>query len=192
MSAASRRLAWVVLVVGIAVYGLDRVTKSWALVNLTPGVRREWLGEILQLHLIFNPGAAFSFGTSATWVFTLIQAAVAVVILAVAPRLRSWAWALGAGLALGGATGNLTDRLTREPGFGVGHVVDFLELPHWPIFNVADSAIVAAAVLVAGATAFGVGPFRSSPAAEEAQARDVAAEDVAAEDAAPGAGGSRA
>jgi signal peptidase II len=161
-------LSWLfgVLAIAVLVYTLDRVTKTWALENLTPGVRQPWLGEVLQLHLIFNPGAAFSFGTSATWVFTIIQATVAVGILAVAPRLRSKAWAVGGGLALGGALGNLTDRLTREPGFGVGHVVDFLELPHWPIFNIADSAIVAAAVLVAGATMAGVGAFgRDEPGA---------------------------
>jgi len=146
-------------VVGALVYAADRLTKAWALATLTPGVRQDLIGQILQLHLIFNPGAAFSFGTSATWVFTIIQASVAVIILVVAPRLASRAWAVGAGLALGGALGNLTDRLTREPGFGVGHVVDFLELPHWPIFNIADSAIVSAAVLVAGATLKGVGAF---------------------------------
>lgn len=147
-------------------YAADRLTKAWALATLTPGVRQDLIGQILQLHLIFNPGAAFSFGTSATWVFTIIQASVAVIILVVAPRLASRAWAVGAGLALGGALGNLTDRLTREPGFGVGHVVDFLELPHWPIFNIADSAIVAAAVLVAGATMAGVGAFgRDEPGA---------------------------
>lgn len=154
-----RRLYLLVWAVAAVVYGADRATKAWALANLTPGVRRTWVGEVLQLHLIFNPGAAFSFGTSATWVFTLIQATVAVGILALSLRLRSRAWAVAGGLAMGGALGNLTDRLTREPGFGVGHVVDFLELPHWPIFNIADSAIVAAAVLAAGATLRGVDAF---------------------------------
>lgn len=149
----------VVLGLAALVYVLDRLTKMWALANLEPGVRRPWLGEVLQLHLIFNPGAAFSLGTGSTWLFTIIQATVSLVILGVAARLRTWPWALGAGLALGGALGNLTDRLTREPGFGVGHVVDFLELPRWPIFNIADSAIVVAAAVVAVATVRGVGAF---------------------------------
>ena len=75
--------------VGALVYAADRLTKAWALATLTPGVRQDLIGQILQLHLIFNPGAAFSFGTSATWVFTIIQASVAVIILVVAPRLAS-------------------------------------------------------------------------------------------------------
>lgn len=155
-----------VLAVGVLVYVADRATKMWALANLTPGVRREWLGQILQLDLIFNPGAAFSVGTGSTWVFTIIQAVVAVGLLLAAPRLRSRAWASAAGLALGGATGNLTDRLTREPGFGVGHVVDFLELPRWPVFNVADAAIVTAAVVVALAAVRGIPAFGAeAPAA---------------------------
>lgn len=161
----ARRLLPLVLVVAVLVYAADRASKGWALANLTPGVRQPWLGDILQLRLIFNPGAAFSLGTGLTWLFTVIQATVAVLILALAPRLRSRVWAVGGGLALGGALGNLTDRLTREPGFGVGHVVDFLELPHWPIFNIADSAIVAAAVLVALATIRGVDAFGRRPRA---------------------------
>lgn len=149
------------------VYLADQFTKMWALSNLRPGVRQPWLGELLQLHLIFNPGAAFSIGAGFTWVFTLVQAIVPAVILWFSPRLRAWPWAVGAGLAVGGALGNLTDRLIRDPGFGVGHVVDFLELPHWPIFNVADSAIVAAAGVVAVATLLGIGAFGDEVATDE-------------------------
>lgn len=94
-----------------------------------------------------------------TWLFTIIQTVVPAMILFFTPRLKTWQWAAGAGLALGGALGNLTDRLLRSPGFGVGHVVDFLELPNWPIFNVADSAIVGAALIVTLATAMGVDAF---------------------------------
>lgn len=180
-----------VLACAVAVYAADRAGKAWALANLTPGVRREWLGEFLQLHLIFNPGAAFSVGTSATWVFTIIQASVALAILVVMPRLRSRVWAVGAGLALGGALGNLTDRLTREPGFGVGHVVDFLELPRWPIFNIADSAIVVAAVLVAAATMVGVGAFDDRATSTDAGPALVGDAREAAGEAADPAGGSR-
>lgn len=156
------------LALAAVVYLADRLTKMWALNSLVPGVRRPWLGEVLQLHLIFNPGAAFSFGTSATWVFTLIQAGVSIAIIVLAARLRTWPWVMGAGLALGGASGNLTDRLTREPGFGVGHVVDFLELPRWPIFNIADAAIVTAAAVVAFATMRGVSAFGGPPSASDA------------------------
>ncbi|MEP7161803.1 MAG: signal peptidase II [Dermatophilaceae bacterium] len=138
------------------VYLLDRLTKAWAVSNLSLGEPQELLGSVLQLHLVFNPGAAFSLGAGSTWVFTIVQAAVSLAILGIAFRVRTWPWRVGLGLVLGGALGNLTDRLTREPGFGVGHVVDFLELPRWPVFNIADSAIVTGAVVVAIATVLGV------------------------------------
>jgi signal peptidase II len=92
-----------------------------------------------------------------TWVLTVIAVVVVVVVVRVASRLQSRVWALTLGLLLGGALGNLTDRLFRAPGVARGHVVDFLELPHWPIFNVADSAIVTAGVLVVLLTLLGVG-----------------------------------
>lgn len=141
-------LTAVVLVIGAVVYALDRLTKHWALGNLDENVPREFVGSVLRLRLIFNPGAAFSLGTGATPLFTLIQAVVSVVVVVAATRVARASWAVALGLVLGGAAGNLTDRLTRPPGFGLGHVVDFLELPNFPVFNIADSAIVAAACLV--------------------------------------------
>lgn len=138
-----------VLAIAACVYALDRVTKSWALANLTPGVPQEFLGDWLRLNLIFNPGAAFSLGIGLTPLFTIMMVLVSVAIVVSWRRLGSWGWAVALGLLLGGAQGNLTDRLTRPPGFGVGHVVDFLQLPYWPIFNIADSSVVSAAALVA-------------------------------------------
>lgn len=137
------------LAVAACVYALDRLTKSWALANLTPGVPQEFLGDWLRLNLIFNPGAAFSLGTGLTPLFTVMMVLVSLAIVVSWRRLGSWGWAVALGLLLGGAQGNLTDRLTRPPGFGVGHVVDFLQLPYWPVFNIADSSVVSAAVLVA-------------------------------------------
>lgn len=141
----------------MTVYVADRLSKAWALAHLRPGEPRDLLGPLLRLHLTFNSGAAFSIATGATWIFTLIACAVVVVIVVTSRRLRSlgWAWALG--LLLGGSLGNLTDRLVRAPGFGRGHVTDFLELPRWPIFNVADSCIVAAAVLIGLLALRGIG-----------------------------------
>ncbi len=162
---AARERPWhvrgglLILLLAAVVYVADRQTKAWALSELTPGRPRELIGEILQLRLVFNPGAAFSLGTGSTWVFTIVQAAVSIGIVVLAWRIARWQWRLGLGLVLGGALGNLTDRLTREPGFGVGHVVDFLELPNWPVFNIADSAIVSGAVILAAATIFGVPAF---------------------------------
>ncbi len=149
-------------------YALDRLTKDWAVSNLSLHEPRELLGSVLQLHLVFNPGAAFSVGAGSTWVFTIVQAAVSLAILAIAFWVRSWPWRVGLGLVLGGALGNLTDRLTREPGFGVGHVVDFLELPRWPVFNIADSAIVTGAVVIAIATVLGVPVLSRAQATERA------------------------
>jgi signal peptidase II len=107
------------------------------------------------LHIVYtrNSGAAFSIGTGATLLFTAVAVVVVVVIARQARRLASRRWALSLGLLLGGALGNLTDRLLRDPGPLRGHVVDWIQLPHWPVFNIADAAIVLGgclAVLLAG------------------------------------------
>ena len=94
-----------------------------------------------------NSGAAFSFAEGATLIFTAVAVTVVVVIVRTSARLRSAAWATSLGLLLGGATGNLLDRLLRDPGFGRGAVVDFLDLQVWPSFNVADSGIVVGGLL---------------------------------------------
>ena len=128
-------------------YALDQSTKLWAERSLTAGVARPLVGDLLQLRLTRNPRAAFSLGTGYTIVLTVIALVVVVVCLSMAGRLRSRGWALALGLLLGGALGNVTDRLLRDPAPLRGHVVDFLELPHWPVFNLADSAICSAAAL---------------------------------------------
>jgi len=115
------------------------------------------VGSLLQLHLTNNPGAAFSIATNATWLLTIIAAVVIVATIFFARRLRSKPWACALGLLIGGALGNLTDRFVRAPGGGRGHVVDFLELPHWPIFNVADCCVVTAACLIALLAFLGIG-----------------------------------
>ena len=140
-------------VVAVPVYVLDQLTKAWVSANLEPDRPRELIGSVLQLNLTRNAGAAFSIGTGMTVVLTAIAFAVVVFVLVIARRLGSMGWALALGLLLGGALGNLTDRMFRSPGPGRGHVVDFLQLPHYPIFNIADSAIVSAAVLI-GVLAF--------------------------------------
>ncbi len=114
------------------------------------------LGGLLTLRELRNSGAAFSIGTSVTVVFTLIALGVIVAILRSARRLRSIPWAITLGLLLGGATGNLGDRLFRSPGFLRGDVVDWIQLPHWPVFNVADSSIVCGGVLAVLLAARGI------------------------------------
>lgn len=135
----------VILLVGSIVVVIDQLTKMWAESALTEHVRQPLIGEFLQLHLLYNPGAAFSMLTDATWIFTIFSSAISVLILVFAARLVDVRWQLAMGGVFGGAVGNLIDRLTNEPGFGRGLVVDFLELPYWPVFNVADSAVVISA-----------------------------------------------
>ena len=147
---AARRRRLFLLLAGIAVvtYLLDQLSKWVAVRALTDAEPRDLLGSFLRLELIRNPGAAFSIGTGNTWVLTIIAVVVLIVVIRVSRRLGSigWAWALG--LLLGGALGNLTDRIVREPGLGRGHVIDFLNYNGWFIGNVADIAIVSAAVLI--------------------------------------------
>ncbi|MGB8386194.1 MAG: signal peptidase II [Dermatophilaceae bacterium] len=139
------------------VYALDQASKAWAVATLSDLPPRPLLGDFLRLELIRNAGAAFSLGTGNTWLLTLLAVAVLVVIIRSSRRLGSLGWACAFGLILGGALGNLTDRLSREPGFGRGHVVDFLDYNGWFIGNAADIAIVAAAVLIVILSVRGIG-----------------------------------
>jgi signal peptidase II len=144
-----RQLYLAVVIVAVPFYVADQLTKAWATANLRPDQPRELIGSVLRLNLIRNSGAAFSIGTGATWVLTAIACSVVVFVVITARRLGSRGWALALGLLLAGSLGNLTDRMFRAPGPGRGEVVDFVQLPHYPIFNIADSAIVSAAVLIA-------------------------------------------
>jgi signal peptidase II len=143
--------------VASAVYLLDQITKMLAVDRLRPGVPHPLVGELLQLHLIRNAGAAFSMATGVTWVLTVVAVVVVVVVVRSARRLGSAGWAVTLGLLLGGAAGNLTDRLLRAPGFGRGHVIDFIDYAGLFIGNVADVAIVVAAGAVAVQALRGVG-----------------------------------
>jgi signal peptidase II len=145
---------YVVMLAGVAAFVLtaDAVTKAIVVSRLAGHAPIRLLGGLLTLRLLRNSGAAFSIGTSMTIVFTAIAVGVIIFILRTARRLRSMRWAVTLGLLLGGATGNLADRLFRAPAPFRGSVVDWIQLPHWPVFNLADSAIVcggALAVLLA-------------------------------------------
>ena len=158
-----RRTSYVQRLFSLAclVWALDFLTKNWAIENLA-GAPRKIIGEFLKLTLLRNPGAAFSMATGFTIVFTSISIAVAIFITRFAPRITSPWWAYVAGLVLGGVFGNLTDRIFREPGFLYGHVIDWIELPHWPIFNIADSAIFIAAAIAILLTIKNVSPIAQS------------------------------
>jgi signal peptidase II len=128
-------------------YGLDRVTKILA-ESALPGSPVELVPGVLTLRYTTNSGGAFSIGQSAPWFFVGVSAVVAVIILATAFRHTSRLVGASLGLVLGGALGNLTDRAIRAPGMR-GRVVDFIDFQIWPVFNLADTAIVVGAILLA-------------------------------------------
>ena len=146
--APRRRRIAILLSVAAIVYALDVVTKLLVVAKLTPGVPVHVLGTFLQLDYTRNSGAAFSIGWGYTAIFSLIAIGVVLVIIRLARRLYSAPWAFALGLLLGGAVGNLTDRIVRAPGPFRGWVVDFIQFPHFAIFNLADSAITCGGVLM--------------------------------------------
>ncbi len=144
-----------VLLFSVAAFALvaDIITKVVAVAKLSAGAPVRVLGGLVYLVLYRNPGAAFSLATGMTWLLALLAIGVVAVIIWLAPKLRSRGWTVGLGLVLGGALGNLVDRIFREPGPLQGHVVDFISLLSpdgsvWPVFNLADSAIVCGGALV--------------------------------------------
>lgn len=167
-----RRRTALLLSVAVVVLAIDVATKVLAVKMLTPGQPVPIIGDTVSWTLYRNSGAAFSMATNYTWVLTLIAIAVVIGIIWMGRRLVSPWWALGLGLILGGALGNLTDRIFRAPGALQGHVVDFLSIGWWPVFNVADSAVVSGAVLLVALSLFGhdfdAGPGDADPAGETA------------------------
>ncbi|MEU3035808.1 signal peptidase II [Streptomyces griseoaurantiacus] len=142
-----RRIAVLFSVAAFA-YVLDLVSKIVVVARLEHHAPVRLVGDWLQLEAIRNAGAAFSFGEAYTVIFTVIAAAVIVVIARLARKLYSVPWAIALGLLLGGALGNLTDRIFRAPGVFKGAVVDFISPKHFAVFNLADSAIVCGGILI--------------------------------------------
>ncbi|MDI3194826.1 signal peptidase II [Pseudarthrobacter sp. AL07] len=177
-SVRPRRALLLSLFAGFAVfaYVLDQLTKQWVTSSMVEGERIPVLPPLLHWYFIRNSGAAFSIGENVTWVFSIIMAGVAIAILFQVRKLGSSWWSLALGLLLGGALGNLTDRLFREPSFGMGHVVDFIQLPNFAIFNIADSAVVSAVVIICILTLRGIALDGSrhdaAPRKEAAQPKD--------------------
>lgn len=177
--------------VAIVVFAADQLVKNWVVDTLPEGQSVPVLGEFLQWHFVRNPGAAFSLASGSTWIFTILATVVVCVILWQIRRLGSMLWAGFFGLLLGGVLGNLTDRLTRPPGFPVGHVIDFISTP-WmipAIYNIADIAICTGMALFVLVTLLGL-PLDGSPrrksgaAAEEAAGDDEAGTEADSADAA--------
>jgi signal peptidase II len=139
-------------------YVLDLVTKLIVVANLEGEAPIDIVGDWLQFRGTRNPGAAFGIGEAYTIVFTMIAATIIVVILRLSRKLYSLPWAIALGLLLGGALGNLTDRVFRSPGFLRGHVVDFIAPKHFAVFNLADSAIVIGGCLIVLLSFLGLQP----------------------------------
>jgi signal peptidase II len=142
-----RRIA-VLFVVAAFAYALDLISKMLVVDRLEHHAPVEVFGDWLELNAIRNPGAAFGFGQAFTVIFTVIAAAVIVVIIRLARKLYSTPWAIALGMLLGGALGNLTDRIFRSPGVFEGQVVDFIAPRGFAVFNLADSAIVCGGILI--------------------------------------------
>lgn len=140
------RFAVTALLLGGLVVLVDQWTKSWAESTLIEGERTPLVGSLFGLQLAYNPGAAFSFGEGFTWVFALVSVAAVVVATVFAFRVRQLGWTLVVGALGGAAASHASDRLFREPGFGRGHVVDFLAYGNLFIGNFADIVIVTGAV----------------------------------------------
>ena len=188
-SPAPRRRLRLLLTVAAVVLVLDIITKVLAVRLLTPGQPVPIIGDTVTWTLVRNSGAAFSMATGYTWILTLIATGVVVGIFWMGRRLVSPWWAIGLGMILGGATGNLVDRFFRSPGPLQGHVVDFLSIGWWPVFNVADPSVVGGAILLVTLSAMGydfdtVGRRKANDAVEAADAPegtetpDAPAEDV--------------
>lgn len=155
-----RRRVVLLGVTAAIVLAADVISKAVAVATLSAAHPVKLLGGAVYLVLYRNPGAAFSLAEGATWVLSLIAIGVVLAIIAFARTVRSPGWAVGLGLVLGGAAGNLTDRLVRPPGPLRGYVIDFLSLfapdgSVWPVFNLADTAIVCGGVLLVVLTLLG-------------------------------------
>ena len=140
--------SWLYLVVALALITVDQFTKNLAIATLEPGINNPVVGDLLSWRLIYNDSAAFSLGFGQTWILAVIAAAATLTTIWYSSRITSSSWAVMAGIFLAGVVGNLIDRLIREPSFGNGHVVDFIQIPfNFPVFNLADTFIVSMAIL---------------------------------------------
>ncbi|WP_435299891.1 signal peptidase II [Timonella sp. A28] len=145
--------------VSLVIIAFDQLTKIWAQNTLSEGgPAQPFIGDFISFRLIYNPGAALSMASGMTWILTIVSTAVVVYIFYIARKVSSKLWVVTLALLLGGAIGNLIDRLFRAPGFPNGHVVDFIDYGPF-VGNVADIAIVTAAILIALLALIGIPPF---------------------------------
>ena len=148
MSSGAKVSRWLYLVIALIAITIDQFTKNLAIASLELGTSYPVLGDLLSWRLLYNDSAAFGLGFGYTWILAVISAIAALATIWFSRKLESISWSLMIGVFLGGVVGNLIDRLIREPSFGNGHVVDFIQIPmNFPIFNLADTFIVSMAIL---------------------------------------------
>jgi signal peptidase II len=139
---------WLFIPLSLMVIAIDQFTKNLAIASLEPGILVPVLGDFLGWRLVFNDSAAFSIGFGQTWILAVFSSLAALWVIWFSRRITRISWQVMSGVFLGGVVGNLIDRLIREPSFGNGYVVDFLQIPfNFPVFNIADIAIVSIAIL---------------------------------------------
>lgn len=146
-----RRVLVALAVTSLLIVVFDQLSKAWAVAVMEPRIASGegpiyLVGTLLRFTYTENSGAAFGLGAGYTWIFTIVAIVVGIVIVRFARTITSMPWALALGGLLGGLLGNLIDRLTRPPSPGMGSVVDFIGLPNFPVFNVADMAITVSAI----------------------------------------------
>ena len=154
--------------VALSIIIIDQITKVIAVATLenrdnlilVPALFGERIGPILQLTFIRNHGAAFGFGTNAIFIFTILAFVISIIIWKTGKKIENRVWAICFGALLGGAIGNLIDRIFRSPGVFRGAVVDFVQIPYWAIFNVADMAVSISATIIAIMTLMGKDPYK--------------------------------
>jgi signal peptidase II len=146
--AQGRRVAAIVFVTAAVIVAVDQVTKALVVSSLREGESRRVIGGVVSWTLQRNPGSAFGLFRHFPVVFTILAALIALLIVVRAPRVQDRLTAVALCLVLGGAVGNLVDRIARPPGVFRGRVIDFIDFHWWPVFNLADSAVVIGAVLL--------------------------------------------
>ena len=143
-----RKYTLIVGAVAVVLLAADQIAKALAVAHLSTTDGKHFIGSLVQFQLTYNSGAAFSLGKGSTWIFTLLAIVATGVIVRFVQKCGETVWAVTLGILLAGVDGNLIDRLSRAPGGFQGHVVDFIALPHYPIFNIADMCINIGAALI--------------------------------------------
>lgn len=161
-STSSPALRWWIGISALVIVAVDQLTKWWAETSLELFEYHPVLGNILGWRLVYNPGAAFGLGSDFTWVLTLLAGAAVIGLVIFALRVPGPWWGVGVAALLGGAISHLGDRLFRDPGFGEGHIVDFIDYAGFFVGNVADIFLVGGAIFLVLVSLFSKAPHDHS------------------------------